>query len=367
MIAEGLEARLRAIEQRLVEAAPRVAIYLVFDRPERVEDRPGIQAAYFAERCLTDLQIEHLIAPLREVGCYVELIEGDLALVDALASGRLAPTAQRPAVLIYNGVEGGVTRGGFRPGRKALVPVLADAYGLPCANSPAHGCALGRHKFHYFTLLRALGVRTPRVWHYRPADGWANGHAPAEGTKVIAKSTYESWAVGVTQRSAFFVDDSTIDRVPQIAEEIRQAVTVQEFISGAEVCVPVFADPRAFATTPVQVVLARSARDPDAFLTIDDNLEPGGVAYERFDGSRDVRRDLAGSAVATHDALELECFSRIDFRVDDVGDTWVIDVGVSPGVVQRSSAFASVAQETIDHGSFIRIVMGASLISRQLI
>ena len=53
--------------------------------------------------------------------------------------------------------------------------------------------------------------------------------------KVIAKSTYENWSVGVTDASIFHVDDSCDARVATIAEAIGQPVTVQQFISGTEV------------------------------------------------------------------------------------------------------------------------------------
>lgn len=57
----------------------------------------------------------------------------------------------------------GVRSGGFKPGRKSLIPAVADAYGVICANSNAYACAIGRHKFHYATLLRALGIRCPSM------------------------------------------------------------------------------------------------------------------------------------------------------------------------------------------------------------
>lgn len=360
---ECIREELLDVEKHLVEVAPDLALFLALDRPERVKERPGLERAYFAQRCVSDSQIAQTIDAFRSVGAYVELVEGDLDLLEALATGRIQ-NVDRTLKVIYNGVEGGITEGGFEPGRKALVPSVADAYGLICSNSNAYACALGRHKFHYFTVLRALGVLVPEVWHYRESSGWAQGRSPALETKVIVKSTYESWAVGVTDGSVFVVDDDCEQRVAAISESIGQPVTVQEFVSGAEVCVPVLCLPEPVVTPPVEIILARAPGDADSFMTIDDNLTQGEIAFGRFDRGPDVTARLEESAIAAFDALELRSFARIDFRVDDEDRVWAIDVGVAPGIARQSSATFSLGELGFDHASFLRVVVAATLASR---
>lgn len=351
------------LERELIDRAPELALFLAYDRPQRAAERPALERAFFAQRCISDAQIAQTIDAFRSVGSYVELFEGELPLMEALANRRLQ-SVDRDLKVIYNGIEGGITPGGFEPGRKALVPTLADAYGVICSNSNAYACALGRHKFHYFTVLRALGVLAPEIWHYRYPDGWVQGRAPAAGTKVIVKSTYESWAVGVTEDSVFLVDGDSEQKVAAISEEIGQPVTVQEFVSGTEVCVPVFGLPDTVATPPVEIVLARAPDDADSFMTIDDNLTQGEIGYRRFDRGPEVDRNLAAAAIAAFEILELGAFARIDFRVDEEDRAWAIDVGVAPGIAQHSSATYSLAQLGFDHASFLRVVIAATLASR---
>jgi D-alanine-D-alanine ligase len=338
----------------------------VFDRPERVEERPGLARTYFAQRCVSDAQLEQMIAAFRSIGAYVELFHGEQPLLRALADGRLQRMS-RPIKLIYNGIEGGIGDDGFEPGRKALIPAVSDSYGVLCANSNAYGCALGRHKFHYFTVLRALGVRAPRAWHYRPSAGWAGGLSPEDGLKVIVKSTFESWSVGVTDGSVFVVDDACEDHVSTIAREIGQSVTVQEFVPGPEICVPIFACPDRVVTPPIEAVLTKAPGDPGAVTTVDDNLQDEGIIRRRYTHPPDVVQRLRESTAAAFDVLELGAFARMDFRVDADGDGWLTDVGVSPGLGQGNSAFSSLAELGFDYASFIRIVVAATLGSRGLL
>jgi D-alanine-D-alanine ligase len=304
-----------------------------------------------------------MINAFRSVGSYVELFEGERPLLKALADGRLQRIAKAMKV-VYNGIEGGIAWDGFEPGRKALIPAVADSYGLICSNSNAYACALGRHKFHYFTVLRALGVRTPRTWHYRPSRGWAGGQEPTREVKVIAKSTYESWSVGVTDKSIFVVDKSCEERVAMIADQIGQPVTVQEFVSGTEVCVPVISCPERLVPPPLETILAKAPGDMDAVTTIHDNLLDEGVIHRRYEGSPEIMGELLQSAARAFDVLELQAFARIDFRIDEDGRPWVTDVGVSPSVSAEDSAFHSIAELGFDYPSFLRIVIAATLASR---
>lgn len=365
-IAPGLDRRLADLERVITERGAELALFLVYDRPERAAERPGLARTFFAQRCVSDAQLEQTIGAFRSIGAYVELFEGERPLLAALTDGRLAGIDRRFKV-VYNGIEGGIATDGFEPGRKALIPAVADSFNLVCSNSNAYACALGRHKFHYFTVLRSLGVSTPAVWHYRPDIGWAGGRAPQPGTKVIAKSTYESWSVGVTDESVFVVDSDYEERVADIAERIGQAVTVQEFVSGPEICVPIVAFPDRVVAPPVEAVLAKAPGDRDAVMTVDDNLAYRGVTYRVYDDTPEVMDQLHSVALETFAVLELRSFARVDFRVDATGQAWVIDVGVSPGLSTGSSAFHSFAALGFDHPSFLRVVVGATLGARGLL
>jgi D-alanine-D-alanine ligase len=358
---EHLRQCLTKLDAALSARASDLALYLVYDRPSRVNERPALARTFFAQRCETDDELELIIGVFRDAGAYVELFEGEQPFMTALTSGRLRDTG-RPLQVAYNGIGWGIGDGGFQAGRKALVPLVCDSYGVLCANSPAYACALTRHKFHCFTVLRALGITAPHSWQYRLRSGWA-GDAPPEGAKVIVKSTHEAWAVGVTNESVFTVDASRDRRVRAIADAIGQDVTVQEFKAGPEVYVPILGCPEPQATPPVESILRAKPRDPEAFVTIHDNLGVDAVAYEPFEAPAQVMDRLDQTAIAVFDALELSGFARIDFRLDDAGTPWVFDVAVSPSLELGGSGELSLARLGFDHATFVRIVLACSLSS----
>jgi D-alanine-D-alanine ligase len=349
-----------------VRKGDELAIFLVYDRPDRVRERPGLERVFFAQRCVSDTQLEQMVDAFRAVGAYVELFAGEQPFVEALANGRVQQI-DRSLKVVYNGIEGGIAPEGFQPGRKALLPAIADSYGVVCSNSNAYACALGRHKFHYLTVLQSLGLTSPRTWHFRNGSRWAGGRMPDPETKVIAKSTYESWSVGVTEDSVFRFDESSEERVAEIARQIGQPVTVQEFIAGTEVCVPVLATPEPFITPPVRATMAKAPTEEEAFMTVGDNLREGGVSHEPFAAVDEIMERIQHDALAAFDILQLDAFARIDFRLDRDGRAWLFDVGVSPGVSTKSSAFRSISSLGFTHSEFLRIAVAATLATEGLL
>lgn len=363
---ETAQDKLRDLHRRIVDFASQLAVFLVYDRPSRVEDRPALVQTHFAHRCVAESQLNAMIESLRDIGVYVELLDGDLDFIRAVSAGRLQ-AIPRSHKLVYNGVEGGIGVGGFEPGRKALVPAVADAFGLVASNSNAYACAVGRHKFHYFTLLNAQGIRVPAAWHFRLDSGWQGGARPTPGTTVIVKSTYESWSVGVSETSVFVYDSQRDDQVRGVAASIGQDVCVQEFVAGPEVCVPVYAIPERFTTAPVQAILTKAPRDPHAVMTFEDTSGADALRHDPYPADAPGHEEMLTAAVRSFDALQLGAFARIDFRVDASGLPWVIDVGVSPGVGPKSSAFRSACAEGLSYEEFIRVAMAATLADRGLL
>lgn len=364
--AEATQDRLRDLHRRIVDFASSVAVFLVYDRASRVDERPALMRTHFAQRCVSEAQLNAMIESLRNIGIYVELLDGDLDFMRAVAAERLQAIA-RQHKLVYNGIEGGIGVGGFEPGRKALVPVVADAFGLVASNSNAYACSVGRHKFHYFTLLNALGIRSPPAWHFRLDGGWKGDVTPSAGTTVIVKSTYESWSVGVSDDSVFVYDSQRDNQIREIAASIGQDVCVQEFVTGPEVCVPVYATPERFTTVPVQAILSKAPGDPRAIMTFEDTSGDNTLRHDPYPKDAPGYKEMKTAAVRAFEALELGAFARIDFRVDNKGLPWVIDVGVSPGIGPKSSAFRSAHAEGLSYDEFVRVAMAATLADRGLL
>ncbi len=351
----GLESALAARGQDL-------AVFLVYERPAQVEQRPALARTAFAQRCVSDDQLDRMVSACRDIGAYVEVFDGEEPFVWALVSGRLDELG-RSLRIVYNGIGFGITTGGFLPGRMALLPALADSFGIVCAHSDAFTCAFSMHRYHSAIVMRSLGVTAPPVWHYRPDRGWL-GPRPPEGTKVIVKNTYEAWSVGVDDDSVFVVDSTTEQRAETIARRIGQPVTIERFVAGREVCVPVLAAPEPVVLPAIEQILRRAPGDPEAVFTMQDNLEGEAASYVVYDGAPTVLEQMANAALGAFEILQAQALGRMDFRIDADGEPWLTDAAVVPGLGASGAMFRSFETFGLDHASFIRIVFAANLVAR---
>lgn len=362
MLDEAAE-RFQSIASEIERIGPEIALSLVFARPSLVERRPAIERVSYAERCISDAQLSELISSFRSIGSYVELFDGEIPFLDALVDGRLDALGRR-FNLVHNGIGWGVTEGGFLPGRKSMIPALADSWGWIGTSSDAYTSSIALHRFHSFVLLRSLGVAAPPVWHFRPGRGWM-GSRPPEGTKVITKSTYEAWSVGVTERSVFSVDESCEERLTEISESIGQPVTLQEFVSGREICVPIFALPELVVTPAIEQIITKAPGDGDAVLTLSDNFEPGAVEYVPFEGDSALLSAVRRNTIAAFEIMQSDFIGRMDFRIDGAGKPWLTDVAIEPGWGRNAALFRSVEQLGLDYPSFLRVVMAGALFAKR--
>ncbi len=362
---EELSSVLLALHESVGLMGTDLAVYLVYEHPSQVVERPGLAKVSFAERCTSEQELNDTIAAFRDIDAYVEVFQGERPFLEALISGRLQGV-NRQIRVIFNGIGFGVTEGGFSPGRMAMLPAIADSYQILCANSDAYTCAFAMHRYHSFLVLRSLGVATAPVWHFNLQGGWM-GSAPPIGTKVIAKSTYEAWSVGVGDDSVFVVDNTVEARVAEIARAIGQPVTLQEFVSGREVCVPIVATPSVQVLPAVEQILDKAPGDPDAILTHQDNLGGSGLSYVPFLGSDALLRQMGSTAEEVFRIFQQRALGRMDFRIDDQGRPWLTDAAITPGLSRVSSAYTSVAQLGFSHAEFLRITLGATLASAGLL
>jgi D-alanine-D-alanine ligase len=119
-----------------------------------------------------------------------------------------------------------------------------------------------------------------------------------------------------------------------LAEAIRLAssyddeVMIERFIPGRELTVPVLgAEP-----LPVgEIISSHEVFDYEA------KYQPGG-AQEIFPADLTGRQTVEVQMLAlhAHRALKLRGFSRVDFRLDDAGEFWCLEVNTLPGLTGAS-------------------------------
>jgi D-alanine-D-alanine ligase len=155
-------------------------------------------------------------------------------------------------------------------------------------------------------------------------------------------------SIGIDGGSLVRTATDLMKRVVQIHEELHDAALAEEYIEGREFYVGVLGNQDPVAFPPIE--LDFSGLDPDKPRIADSKAkwEKGSPEYQ---GTRSVLADVAPellarlqkAALAAYRALRVRDYGRVDFRVTDTGEIYVIEVNASC-YLERASEFATAAR-----------------------
>jgi D-alanine-D-alanine ligase len=228
----------------------------------------SLKTEFFAEN-----EYEEIITAFRENGFYVIFHQNENTFFQWYLDGGAQKLTQK-YFCVYTAASGG--KG---PGRKALIPSFCSLNGLPITSSNAYVVSLCRHKYHFTQLLHQHGLPVPSTWLFSKHYGWLLNRRPPTGTELLAKPSYESASIGIDHASQFPYSDDSI--LTSLSEKFDQPITVQQFIKGYEVEVPVvIKNGKVLALQPIGLSLNGEKLLGDKFLTYDIVYNDGYHFYE---------------------------------------------------------------------------------------
>ncbi len=287
----------------------------------------------------TDPVLGQLSDSLNRLGHQVEPVEVDKRvepLVNAL--GRV------DADLVFNIAES------FR-GKSALesnVAALLNLMGLRYTGSSPSGLMLAGDKILAKKVLTFHGIRTPRfATSYRGALDWVEDLQ----FPVIVKPPQEDASVGLTSGSVVRDLKQLLERMDALQSEFESPILVEEFVEGREFYVGVLGNANARALPVIELDFSKFPADRPRMASWEAKWgddEGGGAEFEGTASifpenlPEDLIERLDKAALDAFGALRLRDYARIDFRVNDAGEVFVIEVNPNC-YLERDSEFARAA------------------------
>jgi D-alanine--D-alanine ligase len=203
-------------------------------------------------------------------------------------------------------------------GEDGAVQGLLECMHIPCTGSGVLSSALAMDKIASKRVFESQKIPTPR-WEI-----WQEGRELTIGYPLVVKPANEGSSVGV---SVVFGQDE-LDVALQEAAKYRGPVLVEEYISGSEVFVGVLGD-ETLGT--IEVRPAKGFYDYEAKYERNDTqyLIPAEVSEE-------LSASLQALALEAHRALGCSSYSRVDIRVRENGEPFVLEVNTLPGMTGQS-------------------------------
>jgi D-alanine-D-alanine ligase len=240
-------------------------------------------------------------------------------------------------------------------GKSALesnVAALLNLLGLRYTGSSPAGLIIAGDKTLTKKVLSFHGIRTPQfATVYRGAVDWAgNLHFP-----VIIKPPQEDASLGITSKSVVRDVKGLLETIERMQKEFDQPALVEEFIDGREFYVGVIGNANVQALPVIELDFSGFPADRPKIASWEAKWgDDGEGSGAEFAGTKSIFPEnlapelvakMQQAAIDSFDALRLRDYARIDLRVTDAGDVYVIEVNPNC-YLERESEFARAAAQS---------------------
>ena len=273
-------------------------------------------------------------------------------MVDEIVEQLVAALRRDAPDLVFNLAE---SYGG-KSALESNVAALLNLLGLRYTGSSPAGLIQAGDKTLTKKVLSFHGIKTAKfATVYRGAVDWAGDEITFP---LIVKPPQEDASIGVTQKSIVRSPQELLQTISALQAEYQSPALIEQFIEGREFYVGVLGNANAKALPVIEMDFSKFPAGLPKIASYEAKWGEGGEGQgAEFAGTEsvfpenldpDLERRMQEVAVAAFQALRLRDYARIDLRVTDAGEVYVIEVNPNC-YLEAQSEFARAA-ERAGHG-----------------
>ncbi|MBN1847658.1 MAG: D-alanine--D-alanine ligase [Deltaproteobacteria bacterium] len=250
-----------------------------------------------------------------------------------------------------------------------LFPALLDSMKLPYSGSCTETIFITSHKTLAKERMTLAGIPTPIWWGPYPTDFPIIQRPPLEvkDAQWLIKSVWEHGSLGldddepIAQVTLKELDQILAERAPNLGN----ACFAEAFIPGREFNLSLINGLRGPEVLPPAEIIFENY-DDGKLPIVGYRAKWDSSSYEyhhtprRFDFPREdtiLIGILRSLAIRCWDIFGLDGYARVDFRVDDQGNPWVLEVNSNPCLSPDAGFAAAVEQAGMTYTDAIKRII----------
>lgn len=274
--------------------------------------------------------VKKVAQSLENAGHNVVILDGNKQIIERLENFMPRVNEGEQMGMIFNmayGIQG--------ESRYTHIPSMLEMLGLPYVGSSPSGHALALDKVLTKIIWKNNNLPTPDFWVF-------NSHKEdisAVKYPVIVKPKMESVSFGL---KIVYNPEDLKEAIHFIVSEFNQQALVEQFIRGREFCVGLLGNTPVEAFPVLEIDLEG---DPDGIQTVDDKKQKPKRKVCPVDISENLADQMKQLSIEAFKALSLRDFSRVDIRLDENNNIYLLEINsmASMGETGSYPAAAKVA------------------------
>ncbi len=228
------------------------------------------------------------------------------------------------------------------------VAAYLDLIRMPYTGADPRGLFLGQEKSVAKKLFQFQGIRTP---YFATSYKGMLDHADDIKFPLIVKPCSEDGSIGIDSDSVVHTIKELMERIHYIHEEFDSPALIEEFIDGREIYAAVLGNVNPEVLPLIELDLSKLPKGTPRVAGQDVKFERDSEAYKLTksfpveDMDEELREKLSDTAKSAFLALKFRDYGRIDMRLNEKGEIYVIEANPNPWLAS-SQEFAMAARKS---------------------
>ena len=253
-----------------------------------------------------------------------------------------------------------------QPDQEMNVAGLWEMMRLPYTGNQPLTLGLAQNKVLSKNLFQAAGIPTPDFCVYDTIP--LSGELPYP---LIAKPSHEDGSVGITQNSVINNDNELQNIVGKLLDKYKQPILVEKFISGREFNISVLGNREPQVLPPSEISFEQVSEEYFPITSYEAKWLSEHPIYKMTPPvcpaqvTPELADELAGLSLAVYQALHGRDYGRVDIRMDETGNLFVLEYNPNPDISPDSGFIRALKAAGVSYESFVDFLVKEALARRK--
>jgi len=227
------------------------------------------------------------------------------------------------------------------------VAAYLDLLGLKYTGAGPHATFLAQDKSIAKKMFGFHGIRTP---FFATSYRGSIEHAHDISFPLIVKPLSEDGSIGINSNAVVDSVKELMERVEDIQDEFDSPAIIEEYIEGREIYAAILGSYEYAQALPlVELDFSKLPKGTPKIASYDVKFEKDAEAYKLTKSSlaedldEETKERLTQTALAAHRAVKLRDYGRIDMRLSNKGEVYVLEANPNPWLSSKQE-FAMAAK-----------------------
>jgi D-alanine-D-alanine ligase len=213
------------------------------------------------------------------------------------------------------------------------IAAYLDLLGCEYTGAGPHALYLAQDKALAKKIFAFHGIRTP---YFATSYRGKLDHSHDISFPLIVKPTSEDGSIGIDASSVVGSVKELMEKIHYIHEEFDAPALIEEYIEGREIYAAILGNENPEALPMVELDLSKLPEGTPRIAGKEVKWETETEAYKVTksapveDLDEEMTKKLSDTAIAAYQALKLRDYGRIDMRLTEKGDVYVIEANPNP-------------------------------------